>query len=87
MYDSLSTADPRFHLFTRSRSLGAHFGRCQIDLAPHVGASLEVMKRDADKMRDGGPTLFTSVRNNEGVDGVVELIKGAWTAATGGKKA
>lgn len=44
------------------------------------------MKRDADKMRDGGPTLFTSVRNNVGVEGVIELIKGAWTAATGGKK-
>lgn len=36
------------------------------------------MKRDADKMRDGGPTLFTSVRNNEGVEGVLELIKSAW---------
>ncbi|ORY46234.1 CobW/HypB/UreG, nucleotide-binding domain-domain-containing protein [Leucosporidium creatinivorum] len=33
----------------------------KIDLAPHVGASLEVMRRDADKMRDGGPTLFTSI--------------------------
>ena len=30
------------------------------DLAPHVGASLEVMRRDAATMRDGGPTLFTS---------------------------
>lgn len=36
------------------------------------------MKRDADMMRDGGPTLFTSVRQGEGVEGVIELIKGAW---------
>ncbi|MCO5576068.1 hypothetical protein L7F22_029875 [Adiantum nelumboides] len=39
----------------------------KIDLAPHVGASLEVMKRDADKMRDGGPTIFTSVKLGTGV--------------------
>jgi urease accessory protein len=32
------------------------------DLAPYVGASLEVMARDSEKMRDGGPTLFTSVK-------------------------
>lgn len=47
------------------------------DLAPHVGASLEVMDRDAAKMRDGGPTVFTSVRNDEGVDAVVDLILAA----------
>jgi len=50
----------------------------QIDLAPHVGASLEVMKRDAGKMRDQGLTLFTSVRNNDGVRDVVDAILGAW---------
>jgi urease accessory protein len=44
------------------------------------------MRRDADKMRDGGPTLFTSVRNNVGVEGVAELILGAWKGATGGRK-
>ncbi|KAF8313963.1 Ni-binding urease accessory protein [Cantharellus anzutake] len=55
------------------------------DLAPHVGASLEVMARDAAKMRDGGPTLFTSVKNNDGVDGVVQLILRAWNEATGGR--
>ncbi|SCV68243.1 BQ2448_364 [Microbotryum intermedium] len=59
----------------------------KIDLAPYVGASLEVMKRDADKMRDHGPTLFTSVKLGQGVDGVVELINGAWKAATGGHNA
>lgn len=48
------------------------------DLAPYVGASLEVMSRDAAIMRDGGPTLFTSVRQNEGVEAVAELIEAAW---------
>ncbi|GAA5985589.1 hypothetical protein JCM10908_007033 [Rhodotorula pacifica] len=55
------------------------------DLAPHVGASLEVMKRDADRMRDHGPTLFTCVKTGDGVEGVAELIQAAWTSATGGK--
>ncbi|GAA5986977.1 hypothetical protein JCM5350_000929 [Sporobolomyces pararoseus] len=55
----------------------------KIDIAEYVGASLEVMKRDADKMRDHGPTLFTSVKRGEGVEGVAELIKGAWKNATG----
>lgn len=58
----------------------------QTDLAVHVGASLEVMKRDADRMRDHGPTLFTCVKSGDGVEGVAELIQAAWTSATGGKK-
>jgi urease accessory protein len=36
------------------------------------------MRRDAAKMRDSGPTLFTSVRHNEGVQEVMESIIGAW---------
>ena len=36
------------------------------------------MKRDAAKMRESGPTLFTSVRQNDGVDAVIEAIVGAW---------
>jgi urease accessory protein len=58
----------------------------QIDLAPHVGASLEVMRRDAAKMRDSGPTLFTSVRNNDGVKDVVDAILGAWRASGAAKR-
>ncbi|GAA6013178.1 hypothetical protein JCM10207_006196 [Rhodosporidiobolus poonsookiae] len=58
----------------------------KIDIAEYVGASLEVMRRDAAKMRGDGPTLFASVKNNEGVEGVAELIKGAWKAATGSTK-
>ena len=45
------------------------------DLAPHVGASLEVMDRDATRMRAGRPFVFTSLRKGEGLDKVVELIK------------
>lgn len=60
----------------------------KIDIAPQVGASLEVMRRDADKMRDHGPTIFTSVKNDEGVDAVMELILAARRASgadAGGK--
>ena len=45
------------------------------DLAPHVGASLEVMERDATRMRAGRPFLFTSLRQREGVDAVVAELK------------
>jgi urease accessory protein len=55
-----------------------HIANLQIDLAPYVGASLDVMRRDAAKMRDSGPTLFTSVRHNDGVSDVMEAIVGAW---------
>ncbi|RXK41679.1 urease accessory protein UreG [Tremella mesenterica] len=53
----------------------------KIDLAPYVGASLDVMRRDAAKMREGGPTLFTSVRNNDGVKDVMDAVIGAWGAS------
>lgn len=36
------------------------------------------MRRDAATMREGGPTLFTSVRNNDGVSDVIEAVLGAW---------
>jgi len=48
------------------------------DLAPHVGASLAVMKRDAAVVREGGPTIFASVRHNEGVAEIREAILSAW---------
>ena len=44
------------------------------DLAPHVGASLEVMDRDAKRMRGGKPFVFTSIRAGAGVDAVSEFI-------------
>ncbi|MBM3478222.1 MAG: urease accessory protein UreG [Alphaproteobacteria bacterium] len=46
----------------------------KIDLAPHVGASLEVMDRDARRMRGQRPFLFTNVRAGKGVDDVVAFI-------------
>lgn len=47
----------------------------KIDLAPHVGASLAVMKRDASRMRGARPFVFTNVRAGDGVDAVVEFIE------------
>ncbi len=44
------------------------------DLAPHVGASLEVMDRDARRMRGERPFLFTNVRGGEGVEAVAEFV-------------
>ena len=44
------------------------------DLAPHVGASLEVMDRDARKMRGDRPFVFTSVRGGAGVDAVADFV-------------
>lgn len=45
------------------------------DLAPHVGASLDVMKRDSDTMRAGRPYAFCALRHGEGVGDVVSFIK------------
>ncbi len=44
------------------------------DLAPHVGASLEVMERDATRMRAGKPFVFTSLRNGTGASEVTDLL-------------
>jgi urease accessory protein len=44
------------------------------DLAPHVGASLEVMDRDAKKQRGERPFVFTSIRQGEGVEAIVAFI-------------
>ena len=47
----------------------------KIDLAPLVGASLEVMARDAAKMRGERPFVFTNLRGGEGVDTVARFIQ------------
>jgi urease accessory protein len=44
------------------------------DLAPHVGASLEVMDRDARRMRGTRPFVFTDLRHAEGVDEIAGFI-------------
>jgi len=46
----------------------------KIDLAPHVGASLEVMERDARKMRGTRPFVFTNLKTGQGLETVVEFI-------------
>lgn len=45
------------------------------DLAPHVGASLEVMERDATKMRAGRPFVFAALRHGKGVEDIVGHIR------------
>ncbi|WP_299783677.1 urease accessory protein UreG [uncultured Roseobacter sp.] len=45
------------------------------DLAPHVGASLEVMERDAARMRAGRPFLFTALRHGDGLDQVIASLR------------
>lgn len=47
----------------------------KIDLAPYVGASLEVMDRDSRRMRGTRPFLFTNIMKGEGVDEVISWIK------------
>ena len=46
----------------------------KIDLAPHVGASLEVMDRDARKMRGERPFVFTNLKTGHGLDTVIDFI-------------
>ena len=51
------------------------------DLAPHVGASLDVMARDARAMRGGGPFVFAQVVHGVGVGEIVEAVLAARRAA------
>lgn len=53
------------------------------DLAEAVGASLDVMRRDARKMRgESGPVVMAQVKNGEGVSEIASLIEAAWLAST-----
>src|SRR5215203_5006970 len=55
----------------------------KIDLAPHVGASLEKMDTDARRMRGQRPFVMTNLRKSEGLDGIIGFIeaKGGLSAA------
>jgi urease accessory protein len=46
----------------------------KIDLAPHVGASLDVMKRDTDKQRGDRPYVFTDLKSGMGLSSVIAWI-------------
>jgi urease accessory protein len=47
----------------------------KIDLAPMVGASLEVMERDARKMRGERPFVFSNLKTGQGLDAIVGFIE------------
>jgi len=49
----------------------------KIDLAPHVGASLEVMERDARAQRGERPFVFTNLKTGAGLDTVIAFIEHA----------
>jgi urease accessory protein len=47
----------------------------KVDLAPHVGASLSVMERDAKRMRGTRPFVFSNLRGGQGVDEIARFIE------------
>jgi len=47
----------------------------KIDLAPYVGASLEVMERDAKKMRGDKPFTFTNLKVGQGLETIIDFIQ------------
>jgi urease accessory protein len=54
------------------------------DLAPLVGASLEVMRRDADRVRQGGPVVFARCNAGGGVPEIIEHILASRAEALAG---
>ena len=52
------------------------------DLAPFVGADLNLMSRDAQKMRKGGPTIFACLKHRDGLDQITSCILNAHALAT-----
>jgi urease accessory protein len=55
----------------------------KIDLAPLVGANLEIMDRDARKMRGERPFIFTNIRSGEGVEAAARFVEDAGGLASG----
>lgn len=47
----------------------------KIDLAPMVGASLEVMERDAKKMRGARPFVFSNLKTGQGLDEIIAFVE------------
>ena len=56
----------------------------KIDLAPHVGASLAVMERDARRMRGDRPFVMTDMRRGEGVETIARFIRDSGGLPDGG---
>jgi urease accessory protein len=56
----------------------------KIDLAPLVGASLEVMDRDAKRMRGERPFVFTNIKAGDGVQKIADFIAKSGGLVTGG---
>lgn len=46
----------------------------KIDLAPYVGADLDVMKSDTQRMRPNSPYVFTNLKKKEGLEEIIEFI-------------
>ncbi len=47
----------------------------KIDLAPYVGANLDIMKADTNRMRPEKPWVFSNLKSGEGLDTIIEFIK------------
>ena len=47
----------------------------KIDLAPHVGADLDIMASDAKRMRGARPFVMTNLRSGDGVEAVIDFIR------------
>ncbi len=56
------------------------------DLAPHVGANLEVMAHDAKQMRGEGPVVFAQVTHDIGIDDICAQLTKIWQAAASGSR-
>jgi urease accessory protein UreG len=59
----------------------------KIDLAPLVGASLEVMERDAKKMRVRRPFVFSNLKTGQGLDFIIRFIETEGLLFSGGSPA
>jgi len=62
---------------TKSQHGPLRIGINKIDLAPHVGASLEVMDRDSKRMRSDRPYIFANIRAGQGVPQIARFIEQA----------
>jgi urease accessory protein len=47
----------------------------KIDLAPYVGASLEVMRTDAIRMRKGRPFVLANMKTGDGLEAIVAFLR------------